>query len=210
MTFHHEFMGRPRIARQPPPCIVKRGLGLGVIRHVPGWHAGKLLKPEIDACLKAHDVTVTLQQGDERQEKSAVQPILVEIARRKIRGGDHDHTEFEQPREQAAEDHGVGDVRDMEFVEAKEPALFRYRRRGALNRIVIGLAVLEFLPIDMDTFVHVGHEFVKVNSSFSDDRAGLEKQIHQHGLAAADFTVDIEALERRAGMLTLPEQPTKR
>jgi hypothetical protein len=62
----------------------------------------------------------------------------------------------------------------------------------------------------MNTFVHVGHEFVKMNASFAHDRTGLKEQIHQHGLAAADFAVNVQTFERRPGVLALPEQPTKR
>src|SRR5262245_5840723 len=211
MAFHHELVRRPGIARQPPPCIVERDLGLGVIRHVPGWDAGKLFQPEINSCLEAHNITMAFQQRKERKEETAVQPVLVEIARREIRGRDHDDAEFEQSREETAEDHCVSDVGNMEFVEAKQPALFCYRGRGALDWIeLIALTVLELLPEGMNTFVHVGHEFVEMNASFADDRAALEEQIHQHGLAAADLPVDVKAFERRPGLLALPEQPAKR
>ena len=40
--------------------------------------------------------------------------------------------------------------------------------------------------------------------------AGLEEQIHQHGLAAADLAVDVEALERLAAFVALAEQPAER
>src|SRR5262245_14120504 len=120
MAFYHELMRRSGIARQPPPRIVERDLGLVVIRHVPGWHAGKLFQSEINSRVEAYDVTMPFQQRNERQEQSAVQSVFVEIARREIRGCDHEDVEFEQSGEQTAEDHCVGDVGDMEFVEAKQ------------------------------------------------------------------------------------------
>src|SRR4029453_12480353 len=211
MAFHHELVRRPGIACQPAPRFVERGLGLVIIRHVPGWHAGKLFQPEVYSRFKANDVAMALQQKNKRQKESAGQSFLIEIARREIRGRDHDDAEFEQSREETAEDHCVGDVGDMEFVEARHPTFFRYHWCRALNRIELSsFAVLELLPEDMNTFVYVGHEFVKMNSSLWHARPSLKEQTHQHGLAAADFAVNVQTFERRPGVLALPEQPTKR
>ena len=44
--------------------------------------------------------------------------------------------------------------------------------------------------------MNIGHEFMEVGAALADDRRGLEEQIHQHGLAAADFAENIEALDR--------------
>ena len=42
------------------------------------------------------------------------------------------------------------------------------------------------------------------------DRARLEEQIHQHGLAAADLAADVEALERLFGRSRSPNsQPSE-
>src|SRR5262245_54858271 len=98
----------------------------------------------------------------------------------------------------------------MKLVEAKQPALFCYRGRGALDWIeLIALTVLELLPEGMNTFVHVGHEFVKMNAPFADDRAALEEQIHQHGLAAADLAVAVKAFDGRSGLFALTDQLTR-
>ncbi len=85
--------------------------------------AGELLQPEVGARFELHDVDVLLQQRDERQEQRAVEPVGVKLGRRHIGGRDQHHAQFEQPREQPAEDHGVGDVGDVEFVEAEQPGL---------------------------------------------------------------------------------------
>ena len=69
------------------------------------------------------------QQRDEGNEQRAVEAVLVKIVRLDVRGRDHDDAVLEQPREQAAEDHRVGDVGDVEFVEAEQPGLFGERVR---------------------------------------------------------------------------------
>src|SRR5262245_58012673 len=190
MAFHHELVRRPGIARQPAPRVVERGIGFVIIRHVPGWHSGKLFQSEVYSRFKTDDVAMALQQDNKRQKEGTVQSFPIEVARREIGGRDHDDAKFEQSREETAEDHCVGDVGDMEFVEAKQRAFSRYQRCRALNRIELtSFAVLELLPEDMNTFVHVSHEFVKMYASFAHDRAGLEEQIHQHRLAAANFAI---------------------
>ena len=84
-----------------------------------------------------------LEQRDERQEQRAVEPVLVELVGRDVRGRHHHDAELEQPREQPAEDHRVGDVGDVEFVEAEQPGLLGDRRGGEPDRIVaVDLAVL--------------------------------------------------------------------
>ena len=153
---------------------------------------------------------VPLDHGDERQEQRAVEPVLVELVGRHVRGRDHHDAELEQPREQPAEDHGVGDVGDVELVEAEQPALLGDLGGGKPDRIVAGdLAVLQLLPEHAHALVHVGHELVEMRAALADHRACLEEQVHQHGLAAADVAEDVEALERSPGRSRLPNsQPS--
>ena len=60
----------------------------------------------------------------------------------------------------------------------------------------LDLAIFQFLPEHPNPLMYVGHKLVKVRTSFSDNRARFEKQVHQHGLAAADVAMDVEALDR--------------
>ena len=71
-------------------------------------------------------------------------------------------------------------------------------------------AVLDVLPVDVDALVHVGHEFVEMDAALALHRAGLEEQVHQHGLAAPDLAVDVKPFQRRAGLLAAAEQPAER
>ena len=115
----------------------------------------------------------------------------------------------EQLREQPAENHGVGDVGDMEFVEAEQPGFVEQLPGNKPDRIfAFVLAELHLLAQRENAFVHVEHEFVKMGAALARHRACFEEQIHQHRLAAADVAVDVEALERR--LLTVAEQPAER
>ncbi len=48
-----------------------------------------------------------------------------------------------------------------------------------------------------DAVVHLGHELVEVSAPLVAEGGGLEEQVHQHGLAAADGTKNVEALGGR-------------
>ena len=115
----------------------------------------------------------------------------------------------EQLREQPAEDHGVGDVGDVEFVEAEQPGLVEQLLGDEPDRIfAFVLAELHLLAQRKNALVHVEHEFVKMRAALARHRTCFEEQIHQHGLAAADVAEDVEALERR--FLAVAEQPAER
>ena len=140
-------MRRRRLsAGEPAPGLVERGIGGAIGRHMPDRRPGELLQPEIGARGQPRHLHVLLDQRDERQEQRAVESVLVELVRRHVGGRHHDHAEFEQPREQPAEDHRVGNVGDVEFVEAQKPSLVRDRGGREPDRIVVGdLAGLELL-----------------------------------------------------------------
>ena len=72
------------------------------------------------------------------------------------------------------------------------------------------LADFHVLPEAMNALVHVDHEFVEMRRGVSLYRACLEEQIHQHGLAAADFAVDVESLQRRLLFVARRKQPAER
>src|SRR5450631_1383652 len=87
----------------------------------------------------------------------------------------------------------------MKFVEAQKPGLVEDRPGGERDNIAISdFAARDILTIAIDPLVHFGHEFVKMRAALVHHLAVLEKQIHQHGLAAPDFAMNIEAARRRA------------
>ena len=212
MTLHHQLVRRTfGDAYEALPGIVERGLRFGVRRHIPGGDTGQFFQTKVGARVEPHDLAIFFQQLQERQKQRAVEPAFVQPARCDVRGRHHDDAEFEQPGEKPPKDHGVGDIGDVEFIEAEQLRFAGDGRGGALDRILIGQrAVFHFLAVGMNPLVHIRHELMKMRAAFALDRARLEEQIHQHGLAAPDLAVNVEPLQRRAGLFALGEQPSQR
>lgn len=76
----------------------------------------------IDTAIELEQVETRFQQVDEGQEELAVDAVLVEIIRMPVGGRYHDHAFLEQAFKQAAQDHGIGNIRDLEFVEGQQAA----------------------------------------------------------------------------------------
>ncbi|MEY9525420.1 hypothetical protein ABIF70_006561 [Bradyrhizobium japonicum] len=145
---------------------------------------------------------------DEGQEQRTVQAALVKIVGRDVGGRDHHGAELEQLCEQAAEDHRVRDVGDVEFVEAEQPAFLEDRVRSQRDDVAIGdLAARDALAIIVDALMRFRHELVEMRAALVLDGAVLEEQVHQHGLAAADFAMDVEPARRL--VLVAAEQTTE-
>ena len=79
--------------------------------------------------------------------------------------------------------------------------------RDRILAVAVGFVLLAEVP---HALVHVGHEFVEMHAPLAPDRRGLEEQVHQHGLAAADLAVDVESLDRLLLALAGAEQPAER
>src|SRR5260370_39259973 len=62
----------------------------------------------------------------------------------------------------------------------------------------------------MNAAVRVEHELVKMRASLAPDCGRREKQVHQHGLAAADFAVEVKALDGTVVRRTAAQQPAER
>ena len=175
-----------------------------------GWPLSFSSRKSFGAC-EPHDFHVLAQQRDERQEQRAIEPVLVELVRLDIRGRDHHDALLEQPREQPPEDHRIGDVGDVEFVEADQPGFLGQRVGDVADRIGIrDPAGLHLLAHGVEPLVHVGHELVEMRAAFASYRARREEQIHQHGLAAADVAMNVETADRTRLRRALGEQPAER
>src|ERR1700730_2220990 len=106
--------------RQVSPGLIQCGRRRGIRGYMPGRSACQLLQPEVGAGSQSNAGHVLLDQVDEGHEQRAVESVLVKLARRHIRRRDYDYTELEQALEEAAYNHGIGDVGDVEFVETQE------------------------------------------------------------------------------------------
>jgi hypothetical protein len=178
---------------------------------MPDLAPGQLFQPEVGARGEPRHLHVLLDHRDEGQKQRAIEPAAVEIVRRDVRGGDDHDAEFEQPREQPAEDHRVGDVGDVEFVEAQQPRILGDGVGGQPDRLGVGdLAVLEQIAEMARTLVDVGHELVEMHPALAHHRRRREEQIHQHGLAAADVAVNVEPAHRPVAVVAAREQARER
>mmetsp|Transcript_2497 Transcript_2497/g.6528 ORF Transcript_2497/g.6528 Transcript_2497/m.6528 type:complete len:327 (-) Transcript_2497:133-1113(-) len=134
------------------------------------------------------------QRVDKGEEQRSIQPPLVQSFGGTIRRGHHHDSGVEQHLEQPLDDHGVGNVRDLKFVEAQEARLPRQVQRYGGDGIVPRPSLLEFVY----PAVHVEHEFVKVRppslaprrgSSLS---AGVVKHVHEVGFSHPHGSVNVE------------------
>jgi hypothetical protein len=62
----------------------------------------------------------------------------------------------------------------------------------------------------LDSVVRIGHEVVEMDAPLAPRRQELEEHVHQHGLAATDAAMDVEAFYRRLSFPPLGEQPAER
>ena len=173
---------------------IQRRLGGFIQRCVVDRQALQAAQAVVEAAVQLEQVQARLENRDEGQEIFALQAALVEPVGREVRGRHDHHAGFEQRLEQPAQDHGVGDVGDVELVEAEQPGLLRQAPGEARQRVV--LAALAGPAPNVQALVHLLHEGVEVDPPLGLDPGGLEEHVHQHRLAGADRADQIEALGR--------------
>ena len=126
-----------------------------------------------------------------------VQTAFVQIVRRPIGGGDHHHAQIKQLAEQAAQDHGIGDIAHFEFIETEQPGslgdIAGDGRQGIIAVSVFGRCLAEFIY----AAVHFAHELVEMYPPLAFNGRAVKEQIHQHRLAPADIAIDVQPLGRR-------------
>jgi hypothetical protein len=119
-----------------------------------------------------------------------LQTVRIELLGRIIRGHHEDDAARKQRFEQAAEDHRIGDVGDVELVEAEQPH-FSGQAFGDLQQ---GIALaLEFVQLAMDAV----HEGVEMDPPLATVRHGVVEAVHQEALAAPDATPEIDPARHR-------------
>ena len=221
--------GGPRL-RIPGQHLVPQGVEGGGLGGGDGGEIDRATLQPVQAEVLGpghlHHLHPVPDQGDEGQEQLAVDAPGIEGVRRPVGGGDDHHPPLEQGLEQAAEDHGVGNVGDVELVEAQKPRPLGDPIGGGRDGIVaLGHAEAGLagggvpLPPGLDVRMDAGHEGVEVVPALARHRGGLEEQVHQHGLAPPHRPVEIdppgwlpptEGIEAEAGLppaVQLPLQP---
>jgi hypothetical protein len=100
---------------------------------------------------------MVLNEVDRRQEPFALQTVLVQILRRRVRRGDQRHAAPEQTLEQAGKDHRIGDVANEEFVQANHSRPLRQPLCDDLERLwAAGCAT--------QLSMHLTHESIEVSA----------------------------------------------
>ena len=152
----------------------------------------QLFQPVVLGRLQLVRFHALLDQRDEGLKQRAVEPATVKVAGRRIgRGHDHDVAR-EQMLEQTPQDHGIGDIGHLQLVEAEQRRAGRDLLCRAADRVRGGLAGT------LDRLMRLGHEFLEVDPALRREVDGIEEKVEQHGLAAADAAVKIEALRAHA------------
>jgi hypothetical protein len=128
-----------------------------------------------------------IEQGNRGQDAVTVQTAGIKPVRHEIGGSDKTHTVIEQRHQQAVQDHGIGDVGNVEFVETDELVTFGNARTQHIERVLRALQLVEFA-------VHFAHELMKVQAHLALERHGIEEAIHEKALAAPYPAIHVNAL----------------
>ena len=116
----------------------------------------------------------------------ALEAVFVQVAGLHVGCRNQRYATFEERREQAAQDHRVGNVGDEELVEAQHARVLRdvfgYNFEGRFAFVQ-----------SFELGVHIVHETMEVSSTALGEGEALVEEIHHPGLAAADAAPEIDA-----------------
>ncbi len=81
-------------------------------------------------------VELSLEQRDRGQETRSLQSVAIQTGGRHVGGDNQGHALAQQFLEQPAEQHRVGDVGDLEFIDAPQARPPRHPARQQAQRIL--------------------------------------------------------------------------
>ena len=164
-------------------------LALGIVGNEEDVGGAEAALAVVLAAVHVEDVEAFFEQGDGGQEAAAVLALRVEPGRLVVGGGHEHHAFGQQAFEQAAENHGVGDVAHVEFVEAED--------LGVAGDVAgHGLQGVGLVFVFAHAAVGFGHEGVEVYAAGGAGRQAAVEGVHQEAFAAPDAAVEIEAFGR--------------
>jgi hypothetical protein len=120
-----------------------------------------------------------LNESNEGQEEVAVEASIIETFGRRVRCHDNHGAPVDQSGEQARDDRGIGDILDLQFVEAEQARLSGDGFRQRFDRLPVWRAAKIAQP-----FVHFAHEGVEVNAPFARLGRMAEEHVHEKTFAA--------------------------
>ena len=143
-----------------------------------------------------------LDHLDKGQEQLPVQTIFIQLVRMTVRCGDNDGAPREQLFKQASDQHRIGNIGDLHFIETQQRRALGnrlgHRFNGVLTARLAGLT---------DAVVNILHKGMEMHAPLGRHRRAFEKQIHQHGFAPPDTAVHIQTGDvRLAHPLTAPSE----
>jgi hypothetical protein len=94
---------------------------------------------------------------------------------------------LQQGFEQSPEDHRIGDVVDMKFVQTQQPG-------GTLDAVGQGQQGIALMREPFHLVMHLDHELVEMDAAFAPVRQAVIEAVHEKGLAAPHSAPDIQAL----------------
>ena len=121
-----------------------------------------------------------------------MQAIRIQHGRRVIRGHDNDHAIRKQAIHQTTENHGIGNVRHVEFVETEQTNILGDRFGQSQHGVLFPLV---FLEIAMNLL----HERVEVQTFLAAIWHRIVKTVHQKTFATPDATPEIHTSRRLGG-----------
>ncbi len=192
----HRQLGRRAgaVIGQQGKGLLQLSLGVRVQRLMVDWQVAQPGHAVVPRPRHPDDLEMFQDQLDRGQEPLPVEAALVELAWRGVGRRDHHHAGLEQALKQATQDHGVGDVLDLELVEAEEASFGGDAGRDLADRGAAGIrlpALLRQAPMDLE------HELVEVHAALGCQRCRLEQPAHQHRLAAPDRSMQVQAAAGR-------------
>ncbi len=177
-------------AGQPHERLIEFAARHIVHRHLPGAQSAHTLPPVIAGTVHDQQFQPLLDQPDERQEGIAPRLALEQVVGGGVGRGHHHHAAVEQRLEQPPQNHRVGDVVDLEFVEAQQRRLAR-DLVGERRDWVGDFRVRPLIGVD--SRVDALDEAMEMDALFARHQRGVEEQVHQHGLSAPDLADQIQA-----------------
>ena len=116
-----------------------------------------------------------------------MQTIGVELVGFEVRGGDKPNTVDLHGHQQTVQDHRVGDVCDVKFIETNQLEALGHAPAQLVQWVNSALQFMQFT-------VNLSHEFVKMQTGFALNRNGLVEAIHQKTFSPAYAAKQINAL----------------
>jgi len=162
-------------------CVGRKLIHVGALEHA---------QPVVPVPVDVQHLRVAQNQIDRGQELRSLQAVAVEILRTHVRRCCERDAAGEERGEEIAQDHRIGDVADDELVEANDAGPVGETVGHAVERVC---KLFELAEIR----VHRGHETMEMPAYLVLEGQRAIKEIHEHGLAAADAPPQVDAVRRR-------------